>query len=116
MRYGRDLPQSVREVVCGHLRDYKRREKLIAGAYRHGDKLVRLQQYNRSVDRAFETVFLAHGIAGQAAETVRSDILAVESGGRAKCVTGYGAMLSRNLYLTVREDVLFFVAREFGLV
>ena len=116
MRYGGELPTYVRDIVCWHFRDYSRRERLIAGAYRRGDSMIQLQRYNRGVDRAIERAFAAHGIEGRAAEIVRRDLLEVASGRGAKCVCGYGAMLSRGLYVAVREDVLFFAAREFGLV
>ena len=116
MRYGGDLPPNVREIVCGHMRDYGRRERLISGAFRRGDKMILLQRYNRGIDNALSQAFSAHGILGEAANVVRRDVLQVASGRKALCVNGYGAMLSRGLYIAVREDVLFFVAREFGLV
>ena len=116
VRYGGELPSQVREIVCGHLLDYGRRERIVAGAFRRGDNMLRLQQYNRGIDRALEQAFSAHGITGEAARTVRRDILNVASGRGARCVNGYGAMLSRGLYVAVREDVLFFAAREFGLI
>lgn len=116
MRYGGELPPFVRDIVCGHMRDYGRRERLIAGAVRRGDRMLHLQKFNRGIDLAFLQAFSAHGIMGKAADVIRADILSVTSGRRAKCVNGYGAMMSRGLYIAVREDVLFFAAREFGLI
>ena len=116
MRYGGEIPGSVREIVCAHFRDYPRRKRLIAGAHRKGSYMINMQRYNRIVDKAISQVLLAHGISGQAAEIVRQDILEVSGGRTAKCVSGYGAMLSRGLYIAVREDALFFAAREFGLI
>lgn len=116
VRYGGDLPPQVRNIVCGHLLDYGRRERIVAGAFRRGDSMLRLQLYNKGIDRAIDQAFSAHGIVGEAARLVRRDILEVASGRGARCVNGCGAMLSRWSYVAVREDVLFFAAREFGLV
>lgn len=116
MRYGGEISGSVREIVRAHFHDYARRERLIAGAQRKGSHMLQLQRYNRSIDRAIEQVILAHGISGTAAEIVRRDILDVAGGRKAKSVSGCGAMLSRGLYIAIREDALFFAARELGLV
>jgi hypothetical protein len=78
--------------------------------------MIHLQQTNRKIDGAITQVFSAHGIMGEAASIVRGDVLQVASGRRAKCVNGCGAMLSRGLYIAVREDVLFFAAGELGLI
>lgn len=116
MRYGGEMPQNVREIVCGHFRDYLRREKMIAGARRRGHQMMRLQQYNRSVDHALEQVFSAHAIEGSAKQIVRRDLLDMAHGGNAKCVNGYGCMYSSKQYVAIREDALFFAARDMGLI
>lgn len=116
MRYGGEIPATVREIVCAHFHDYARRKRLIDGAHRKGSYMLQLQRYNRSVDRAIEQVMSQHGILGSAKETVRRDILAVSGGRSAQCVSGCGAMLSRGLYIAIREDALFFAARELGLI
>ena len=116
IRYGGELPQTVRDIICGHFRDYNRRARLITGAGRKGSQMLQLQRYNRSVDRAIDQAISAHGICGTAAQSVREDLLAVASCGKAQCANGYGAMYSPKQYVAIREDALFFAARELGLV
>ena len=116
MRYGGEIPPRIRDIVCGHIADYGRREKLLARASKLSRVDLRLRQYNRGVDRAFEQALNAHGIHGAAAEVLRRDVLALASGRLARSVNSPDATMSRGLYIAIREDVFFFTAREFGLI
>lgn len=115
-RYGGILPQTVKGLALAYLADYERRRCIVERGEARGRDEPRFRRVNSVVDSVIASVLDMHGINGSAAEVVAEDLKSGVGTRSARSVSMSGCFLSRKNYEHIREDVLWFVARELNLI
>lgn len=115
-RYGGILPPTVRSLSLAYIADYDRRRLIVERGDARGRDEPRFRRVNSVVDSAIASVLDMHGITGEAAEVIALDLKSGTGSRSARAVSRVGSFLSRQYYVRIREDVLWFVARGLNLL
>ena len=114
-RYGGVLPPTVKSLARAYVADYERRKRIIErGSALERDE-PRFKKVNAIIDSVIASVFDMHGISGEAADILARDIKSCGGSRSARSVSGVDSFLSRYLFEQIKEDVLWFIARELHL-